>query len=174
MISYEEAKDLFSRQVEYFNNLCSISPNGTLKTIKEQEEKILEAKLATHNLQEELLSYPHIFKKARFWMIDIIGGNNENYKDHLITEESLKAFVENPLEAMSILGGKIYEEVRDWLLKNNYVLTDSSGGLGSWHLGCHCTNSESHLLCNSIRKVFFIHFDSGYLKLSRKYWSMKL
>jgi hypothetical protein len=170
MISYNEAKDLFNRQVEYGNNLC-ISPNALTK---EQEEKILEVNIATRRLQEELLSYPHIFKKARFWMIDIIGGSNENFKDHLVTRESLQAFVESPLEAMSMLGGKIFDEVKDWLLENKYILTDSGGGLGSWHLGCHCTNAESHSLCTNIRKKFCNHFDSGYLKLSRKYWGMVL
>jgi hypothetical protein len=68
--------------------------------------------------------------------------------------------------------GALTSEVRDVMAQWN--LTDSGGGCGRWHLGCHCTEEEARKLCEALYNKFSAAIDSGLLKVERKAWSLRL
>ena len=68
--------------------------------------------------------------------------------------------------------GALPTEVRRVMAMWN--LTDSGGGCGCWHLGCHCTEQEAKDLCTELYRIFHRAIDAGLLVVERKLWSLRL
>jgi len=173
MLSYNEAKELYERQYEHVNSLLKeqgindfifvqvrLAHNLSLKL----DPEIQKAIISLNFLKYELLSYPDIFNKVRYWLIMITGGNNEI--NHRIKNRDYTNG-EQVEEIMQEIGGEIMSKVSDFVAKNNFKLLSNCVGGGTWNITCHCTNKEAMLLCNMVRETFPNEIDNDYIKLKR-------
>jgi hypothetical protein len=121
---------------------------------------------------ELVLAHPYAFDNVKCWMVDAVGQQAEcDLSSELIAE--LGDDVEQNLghrymERFGALPTEVRRVMCDW------NLTDSGGGGGSWHLGCHCTEKESRELCSALYGRFSNAIDSGILIIKRRFWSLKL
>lgn len=144
------------------------------------EGKLDEFNDAMHSLRQfesELLAHPNIFPHLRFWMVDIVGGSNRSAPNHMIPdgtklEDGMP--IEDLMSIMGAAGGALMREVGAWVQEQEYDAPDRGAGMGSWHIGCHCTQEEANILCSTIRRRFHHQFDSGELRLRRRFWGIKI
>jgi hypothetical protein len=57
---------------------------------------------------------------------------------------------------------------------SQFRLTDSGGGDGSWHLGCHCTEAEAQNLIYKLHLEFGKAIKAGLIHVDRHAWALEL
>ena len=193
-MNLEEAKDLFERETEHYQEFCdSVFPDiitaDTEALTEEERQEYLSRKGALKQLTSQFMADPELFPHMMVWMVDIVGGSNKTCKCHQLTEE---IFVEepelaNPLddindefidhndmrEVIAKVGGASMQRIKQWLIRSGYHVTDSGGGGGSWHLGSYCTQQEADRLCREAREYWSEEFAAGELRMKRMPWSVK-
>ncbi|MCK9558098.1 MAG: hypothetical protein M0R50_08685 [Candidatus Cloacimonetes bacterium] len=143
----------------------------TSSDMKRTEENVLLNR-KIDMLVDLVLGHPDSFDRVRCWMVDAKGSTAECD----ISKKLVKAMHQ---DAESELGHKYIEEfgalpaeVRSVMSKWN--LTDSGGGCGRWHLGCHSTEKEAKEICIELHTKFKHAINSGILVVERKPWSLAL
>jgi hypothetical protein len=123
-------------------------------------------------LTQIVLSHPDSFDRVRCWMVDAKGNKAEcEVSPDLLAE--MEDGISQGLEHKYIERfGALPSEVKS--LMSNWNLTDSGGGCGCWHLGCHCTTVEAQNLCSELYKTFNYAISTGLLVIERKLWSLAL
>lgn len=177
MLTYEEAKDLYERQYQYVNELLwdkykikdfvFVQVRIAHELYKKLDFETENAIISLNHLKYELLSYPEIYNRVRYWLVMIIGGSNE--VAHVmqvkhITQEDGNIDIE---QGMTEVGGRIRTKALELVDDNNFKLLGNSVGKGTWSILCHCTNEEATLLCNMTREAFPEEINNDYIKLKR-------
>jgi hypothetical protein len=131
------------------------------------DPKIDELQVNLKRKAQAVLGHPRSFEHVKCWMVDAIG-----YQTECDVSPSLVAEMEDFGHKYVERFGALPSEVR--LFMSNWDLTDSGGGCGSWHLGCHCTELEAKELCSALYSRFQHAIDRGILTIRRTPWSLRL
>jgi hypothetical protein len=167
-------EELWARYEEVRNALNDVLPHSSdvVETDKQKETRE-DLERQYNKLTQFVLGHPESFDNVRCWMVDAKGTQSEQCE---LTPEIVEAI---NTDAAEELGHKYIEhfgalptEVRNIMMRWN--LTDSGGGCGNWHLGCHCTESEARELCIALHSRFEHAIDMGILTIERKLWSLRL
>jgi hypothetical protein len=144
--------------------LITIEPTqGPVEIDKDVEDLRTELKLKS----QAVLGHPFSFDHVRCWMVDAVGSHTEcDVSPELVAD--MECFSHRYMDRF----GTLPSEVR--LFMANWDLTDSGGGCNSWHIGCHCTESEARSLCSALHNHFKYAIDRGILTIRRIPWSLKL
>jgi hypothetical protein len=114
-----------------------------------------------------VLGHPYSFDHIKCWMVDAVGYHTEcDVSPELVAD--MECFSHRYMDRF----GALPSEVR--LFITNWDLTDSGGGCNSWHIGCHCTESEARSLCSALHEHFKHAIAMGILTIRRTPWSLKL
>jgi hypothetical protein len=144
--------------------LIAVEPTQGPATIDKNVED-LRAELKRKS--QAVLGHPCSFDRVKCWMVDAVGYHTEcDVSPELVAE--MEDFSHRYMNRF----GALPSEVR--LFMSNWDLTDSGGGCGSWHLGCHCTESEAKALCAALYEHFSYAIDRGILTIRRTPWSLML
>jgi hypothetical protein len=137
-----------------------------------EDPTIKELERARLVLSWAVLGHPDSFKKVRCWMIDVKGRMSECDISPEMVRNVQNDAVQNRGHKYVEQFGALPSEVRNVMVMWN--LTDSGGGCGCWHLGCHCTEEEAHELCCELYQRFGYAIEKGLLIVERKFWSLRL
>jgi len=144
--------------------LIAVAPTQGPAIISKDVED-LHAKLKRKS--QAVLGHPYSFDRVQCWMVDAVGFNTEcDISPELIAD--MEDFSHRYMEKF----GALPTEVR--MLMSQWDLTDSGGGCGNWHLGCHCTEIEAKELCAALYDHFRHAIDRGILTIRRTPWSLRL
>jgi len=158
-------EDLWREYEETKEALNALEP--TQGPVTELDPKIDGLRVELRRKTQAVLGHPHSFDRIKCWMVDVVGYQTEcDVSPELVAE--MEDFGHRYMERF----GALPSEVR--LFMSNWDLTDSGGGCGSWHLGCHCTESEAKELCVALHNRFQYAIDRGILVVRRTFWSLKL
>ncbi len=97
------------------------------------------------------------------FMVDFCG------KDETTPQES---DVANIGEFVLRLGGPLAQNISSFLARAGYVVTDSGGGVGGWHMGVHCTPGQAWQLYRDAYRLFKRAIAAGLLTVTIKPWSL--
>lgn len=138
---------------------CSFSNKKSLS------EKYQRAKAAYESAMDEYASDPDLRDHMICWMLDFCG----NEESEWAKENRAPTEAEMPL-AISGTGTVLAQVVCGWLHEQGANITDSGSGSGGWHLGAHCSDQESRVLCTAARVRFAKEIESGALSLELHFW----
>ena len=147
------------------------------KWTEDEEQRRRELDSDVKQAADEVLGHPDAFDRVRCWMVDAVGKNDLSPSDEkmetVIEEMTEDAAQENTThEYVERFGANLAANVRK--VMKQFRLTDSGGGCGGWHLGCHCTEAEARLLCQRLYYRFGKAIKAGHLKVVRHHWSIRL
>ncbi|MFA5767350.1 MAG: hypothetical protein WC919_05485 [Candidatus Paceibacterota bacterium] len=163
-------EDLWREYEETKEALNAIEP--TQGPVTEQYPKIDELRTELRRKTQAVLGHPYSFEHVQCWMVDAVGHQTEcDVSPELVAEleeDAIQGLGHKYMEKFGALPAEVRALMSDW------DLTDSGGGCGSWHLGCHCTESEAKELCTALHNRFQHAIDRGILVVRRSFWSLRL
>ena len=105
---------------------------------------------------------------VRCFMLDFFGlDEGQPTLEDAATPESIEEFAAS-------IGGGLRASLKAWLELVAPPITDSGGGVGGWHLGCHCTPSEAWMLYKAFKEKWRKACQAGLLSCEMKSWSRKV
>jgi hypothetical protein len=125
-----------------------------------------------NKLTQIVLGHPDSFERVRCWMVDAKGNAAECGASPDLIAEMEDGILQEDRHKYVERFGALPSEVKS--LMSSWNLTDSGGGCGCWHLGCHCTTVEAQDLCSELYTTFKHAIDSRLLVIERKLWSLSL
>ncbi|MFA5766418.1 MAG: hypothetical protein WC919_00655 [Candidatus Paceibacterota bacterium] len=163
-------EDLWREYEEVKEELNAMEP--TQGPVTEQHPKIDELRVELRRKAQAVMGHYSSFRCVKCWMVDAVGHQTEcDISPELVAEIEEDATHELGHKYVEKFGA-LPSEVREVMSK--WDLTDSGGGCGSWHLGCHCTDIEAKELCRTLHERFQHAIDRGILTIRRSFWSLKL
>tara|TARA_R110002049_G_scaffold177616_2_gene344812 strand:- start:441 stop:1031 length:591 start_codon:yes stop_codon:yes gene_type:complete len=133
-------------------------------------DELRQAESATTQFEKELMTYPELFDELKIWMVDVVGESSDTCN----AKEIFNVFEETgDMHEAVAKHDNVCALVRSYLTEIGFIITDSGGGCGGWHLGVPCTEPESRKLIKLMRQDFAEFFEAGVLKMKRMFWGAK-
>jgi len=133
------------------------------KEVKEEYEK---KGRAIERYSQELMADPLFFDVLSVWMTDVTGNDlPEDFCEKIVKSGDFKN-IPNALSESSNAVSTLRQAIKNW----GFIITDSGGGCGGWHLGIPGTESESRAFCSMMHKHFGHWIQEGFITLRRKWW----
>jgi hypothetical protein len=142
---------------------------------KEAEEVLEQSKRLHHKVErygKELASDPDFFDVMQQWMVDVVGCCSE---ESCPTDEQLKEVL-GTLDFRKFISERsgIAAAVQEYVESFDFVITDSGGGAGGWHIGVPCNENDCRKLCRLLHNRFGSAIKAGLIKVVRHFWQWRL
>lgn len=175
MLTFDEVWQRYEEATTAMNARAPHSSEEEAKQTDDERDRMRELRYKRERAKQRVLGHPESFGRVRCWMVDAVGRS----ADCQVSKKLLNEMVEGSTSpdrdvrhAYTDKFGGLNAEVKKVMSK--YHLTDSGGGGGGWHLGCHCTEFEAQTLCRELHVRFAKAIEAGRLEIQRKDWSLSL
>lgn len=123
------------------------------------------ARAAYEAAMDEYATDPELRAHMVCWMLDFRGKEEPRW-----IRSRREPTDAEMLDTVAGTTSSLAKIVSVWLREQGANVTDSGSGAGGWHLGAHCSDEESRILCVAARGRFAAEIASGSLTLSLHFW----
>lgn len=132
---------------------------------KPPPEKYRRACAAYESAMNGYASDPALRASMVCWMLDFCGNEEPAW-----AREKREPTDREMASAIAGTASSLARTVAEWLRRQGATITDSGSGAGGWHIGAHCSDEESRMLCIAARGRFATEIAGGELSLVLQFW----